>query len=64
MTKPLPEIVSDLIDKVGRLERRRSPRHYTTADRPDAAEAKGSLIFNTTTSTHQASDGTTWRDLY
>ena len=57
-------MLRELLDRVDRLEKRREPRHYATANRPDAADAPGAVIFNTDTSTHQGSDGTSWNDLY
>lgn len=37
---------------------------YATAERPDATQNEGMIIYNSTTSKHQGSDGSTWNDLY
>lgn len=58
------DVILELLDRVKRLERRRGAPHVTTATRPAAADARGMIVFNTDTSRHQGSNGTTWNDLY
>ena len=41
-----------------------SVRHYTNTDLDELQFATGSIIFNSTTSVHQAFDGTKFRNLY
>ena len=58
-------VVRDLIKRVERLERSESVSPaYTTVERPAAADAPRLIIFNSTTSKHQASDGSAWHDIY
>lgn len=57
--------IRDLGNRITTLERSESvPPSYTDADRPAASTAPALIIFNTTTSKHQASNGATWSDLY
>lgn len=41
-----------------------SVRHYTNTELDELQFATGSIIFNSTTSVHQAFDGTNFRNLY
>lgn len=48
----------DLVVNIATIEQ------YTTTGRPDATQNEGMIIYNSTTSKHQGSDGATWNDLY
>lgn len=60
----LPGLFRELQTRLSRLERRATIGKYTTTSRPNAADAQGTIIFNTTTGKHEASDGVTWNVLY
>jgi len=55
---------ADIDRRLSALERRLVIRHYASADRPDPTTSEGMLIYNTTTSKGQGSNGATWNDLY
>ena len=60
----LVQQIRDLAARVEALPRTKRVPQYTTARRPAAADMEGEIIYNTTDSKHQGSDGATWSNMY
>ena len=60
----LVELLERIEVRLAKLEARPAVNTYTSSTLPAASTVPGAVIFNSTTSKHQGSDGTTWSDLY